>query len=133
MTNTTLTQKVAYAILCVKEVFHDQTWNAWADRWLSGEDRSEPSAAIARGTAGSIMWDLDADAEYDKRKEREYDAALAAANVAYAAQHLEASLEEKLRFEWSFECSRWSTYAIDRARFVGADIDKCAQKAMAIK
>jgi len=35
---------VRFAILCVKEVCADLPWNAWADGWLSGEDRSEAAA-----------------------------------------------------------------------------------------
>ena len=36
--------RVRFAILCVKEVCADLPWNAWADGWLSGEDRSEAAA-----------------------------------------------------------------------------------------
>lgn len=43
----TITQKVAFAILCAKKVHDDWKWNEWADRWLSGEDRSIMSAADA--------------------------------------------------------------------------------------
>jgi hypothetical protein len=43
----TTEQRVKFAILCAKEVCKDSTWNAWADKWLSGEDRSEARAARA--------------------------------------------------------------------------------------
>lgn len=40
-------QRVQIALLCVKTVYGDAKWNAWADRWLSGEDRSEDAARVA--------------------------------------------------------------------------------------
>jgi len=36
----TVTQKVAFAILCVKEINRSKKWDDWADNWLSGKDRS---------------------------------------------------------------------------------------------
>ena len=36
----TTEQRVKFAILCAKTVCKDATWNAWADKWLSGEDRT---------------------------------------------------------------------------------------------
>ena len=44
MPEVTTTQRVAFAILCAKEVCRDAAWNDWADKWLSGEDRSVESA-----------------------------------------------------------------------------------------
>lgn len=38
---------VRFGILCAKEVHECSTWNAWADKWLSGEDRSAASASEA--------------------------------------------------------------------------------------
>jgi hypothetical protein len=43
----TTTKKVAFGILCAKEVFFDKSWVAWADSWLSGKDRSAEAAAAA--------------------------------------------------------------------------------------
>ena len=40
-------QRVAFGILCAKEVYDDKAWNSWADKWLSGEDRSNESASAA--------------------------------------------------------------------------------------
>ena len=40
-------QRVAFGILCAKEVCKGKAWNKWADKWLSGEDRSKESAANA--------------------------------------------------------------------------------------
>ena len=41
----TTEQRVKFAILCAKCVCADVAWNAWADKWLSGENRSEAAAA----------------------------------------------------------------------------------------
>ena len=40
----TTEMRVRFAILSAKGVHECSTWNAWADKWLSGEDRSEASA-----------------------------------------------------------------------------------------
>ena len=64
-------QKITFGILCVKEVYKDPSWNQWADKWLSGEDRTKSSAYAASSAASS--------------------AARAAANAAYAADAYAAS------------------------------------------
>lgn len=47
----TTEQRVKFAILCAKQVCKDPKWNEWADKWLSGEDRSEEAAAEAAAVA----------------------------------------------------------------------------------
>jgi len=44
-------KKIAYAILCAKEVCKDKEWNAWADDWLSGKGRSKKAAWAAAAAA----------------------------------------------------------------------------------
>jgi len=44
-------QRVAFAIHCAKGVYSDAAWNRWADRWLSGEDRTAESAVHAADAA----------------------------------------------------------------------------------
>ena len=55
----TTEMRVRFGILCAKEVHECSTWNAWADKWLSGEDRSAASAyeawALARRSASCPM------------------------------------------------------------------------------
>jgi len=46
-------QKVAFGILCAKEINTDSSWNQWADKWLSGEDRTKSSAYYAAYAAAS--------------------------------------------------------------------------------
>lgn len=33
--------RIKFAILCGKQVCKDPVWNIWADKWLSGEDRTQ--------------------------------------------------------------------------------------------
>ena len=40
----TLNQQIAFGIFCVKEVYSDKVFISWANKWLSGEDRSRQSA-----------------------------------------------------------------------------------------
>jgi nucleotide-binding universal stress UspA family protein len=47
----TTEQRVKFAILCAKLVCKDAAWNAWADKWLSSEDRSEEEAKAAWAAA----------------------------------------------------------------------------------
>jgi hypothetical protein len=69
----TTTQRVAFGILCAKKICSDPTWNEWANKWLSGEDRSAAARAAYRAAA---------DAAY---------AARAASNAASAAKYAAAS------------------------------------------
>ena len=52
----TAEQRVKFAILCAKLVCKDAEWNAWADKWLNGDDRS---AAAARAAAEAAAWAAD--------------------------------------------------------------------------
>lgn len=44
-------QRVRFAILCARTVFHNGDWNIWADAWLSGENRSASAATAAEAAA----------------------------------------------------------------------------------
>ena len=52
----TLNQLLAFGILCVKEICKEKGWLEWADKWLSGVDRSKESATAAflAGHRGSV-------------------------------------------------------------------------------
>ena len=53
----TTEQRVKFAILCAREVCGDKSWGRWADRWLSGQDRSEAAAwAEAAWSARAAAW-----------------------------------------------------------------------------
>jgi len=42
-----LEQRIAFGILCTKEVYKEENWNKWADDWLAGKNRGESAAAYA--------------------------------------------------------------------------------------
>lgn len=77
-------QRIAISIKIAKTVYKDEKWNEWADKWLSGEDRSSAAAlgaaraAIAAGAAGAAV-DAAVDAAVNAA------GAYAAHAVAYAA------------------------------------------------
>ena len=52
----TTEQRVKFAILCAKLVCKDAAWNAWADKWLSSEDRSAWAAEEAARAAKEAAW-----------------------------------------------------------------------------
>ena len=75
----TTEMRVRFAILCAKEVYSDKAWNAWADKWLSGEDRSGDAAHTAARAAAARSVAAAA-----------WDAAYAAARAAaYARAHID--------------------------------------------
>ena len=50
----TIDQRVEVAVRITKQVCNDADWNAWADKWLSGEDRSEAAAMAAARDAAAV-------------------------------------------------------------------------------
>lgn len=50
----TTEQRVRYAILCGKAVYHEPSWTTWADNWLSGVDRGRSSADAADVAARAV-------------------------------------------------------------------------------
>jgi hypothetical protein len=46
------TQKIIFGILCAFEVYHDEEFKAWGERWIDGTDRSvEAAEAVATRSA----------------------------------------------------------------------------------
>jgi len=76
----TLNAKIAWGILCVKEVYKSEKWNSWADNWLSRKDKSKDAAAYAAAYAVDAAADAAA-----------YAAAYAADAAAYAAAYAAAA------------------------------------------
>jgi len=70
----TTVQRVAFGIYCAMQLKQPHRWIAWANRWLSGKDRTAAAAAANADTANAA-----ANAAYAAY------AAYAAANAAYAA------------------------------------------------
>jgi hypothetical protein len=77
------TQRIAFGILCAKEVCKHKAWNAWADKWLSGEDRTKASACAA--SVAAYAAEYDASFAADVAFAADYAAAYAASRATYAA------------------------------------------------
>jgi len=107
----TTEMRVRFAILCAKEVCACLSWNAWSDRWLSGEDRSEAAA----GAASWAAWAAQA-------------AARAAAEASWAAYAAQAAARAAAEAAWAAYAAEAATAA---AREVGHGIDifEIAEKA----
>ena len=72
------TQRVAFGILCVLEVYHDPEFIKWANTWLDCSDRSASAAATVYAAAARA-------AGYTAVYTAAYTAAYAAADAADAA------------------------------------------------
>jgi hypothetical protein len=98
----TIVQKVCFAILCSKHVYNNPLWIEWADKYLSGEDRTQKSAfdvaafhaaaavhADAVHAAAAAAAAVRAAVVYsDHASVHDYAAAVAAADAAaYASIH----------------------------------------------
>ena len=84
--SVTKDQRIAFAIYCAKSVCKDQTFNRWADDWLSGKDRSASAAwaaarSAAESAAESTAWAAERSAERS-----------AARSAAWAAESPESLL-----------------------------------------
>ena len=64
----TLEQKIEFGIRCVMQVCKNKNWLTWANKWLSGEDRSQESALAVRNAAYDVAYcdpyDIVVDATY---------------------------------------------------------------------
>jgi hypothetical protein len=90
----TTEMRVRFAILCAKEVCACLSWNAWADKWLSGEDRTQAAAeracvraeaaAAAAAEAAAAAWAAEAAAAAWAAEAARAAAAAAAAEAAAA-------------------------------------------------
>ena len=106
----TVEQKIAYGIYCAKEVYADKEWNAWADAWLSGNDRSLDTAAAAADDAADDAADA---------------AAWAAARASWAAARADADADINAAAAASWAAARASTER-------DINLVECAEKAMLI-
>ena len=105
--------RVRFAILCAKEVYACLSWNAWADKWLSGEDRSEAAAWAAAEAAWAAQaaavwaavwaaaWAAEAAASATYRSARSaWAAAEAAAESAYRSARAAAEMDVGHRIDF---------------------------------
>jgi hypothetical protein len=106
----TTEMRVRFAILCAKEVCAYPAWNAWADRWLSGEDRTQAAARAAEAA----------------REARAARAARAAAwAAAWAARAAASAWAEDAASAWAAEDAASAAMEVGH----GIDIFEIAEKA----
>ena len=86
-------QRVRFAILCAKEVYKEKEWNKWANKWLSGKDRTEKSAASAAYTAESVTYAAESAASTAKSAESAFYTAKSAENAFYTAKNAVSAAE----------------------------------------
>ena len=119
----TTEMRVRFAILCAREAATADAawkeWEAWADRWLSGGDRSGASADAAATAAR---------ATYDAAARAAYDAAAWAAEAAYRAAYDAADAAADAAAEAAYRASWEASWAVAKTR-VGTDIFAIAEKA----
>lgn len=48
------TQRIAFGIICAKQVYADHAWTAWADAWLSGKNRTKRAACATAAAARAV-------------------------------------------------------------------------------
>ena len=83
----TIEQRVRFAILCAKAVYRNKRWNAWADAWLSGEDRTGASAWSAdRAASWAAPWAAESAAAWAARAARSEASSRAARAASLAAE-----------------------------------------------
>ena len=93
-------QRIAFAILCAKKVSKDEAWNLWADKWLSGEDRSKESAKVAAYAYAYAYASADSSAAYSAYAyaASAYAASAAAASAAYDDASAAAVADKSIDF-----------------------------------
>jgi len=82
------TQRIAFGILCAKQVYKEKAWNKWADNWLSGKNRDKHITTLCADAADAAVAAVathTAAAATDATYAATYAAAYAAAYAAYAA------------------------------------------------
>lgn len=125
---------IRFAILCTKEASTAadaacKAWNAWADKWLSGEDRSAAAAAKAAAAAAKAAYDATgaARAAYDAAAWAA-EAAEAAAASAYAAYR--ASWAAARSVQWAAKAAASAAYRASlAAACCGMDLSAIAENA----
>jgi hypothetical protein len=127
----TYVQKVAFGILCAKEVYKDSSWNQWADKWLSGEDRTKSSADAAADAAAYASAAAYAAAAADVVAYYAADAAADAARAAYAAADAADAASNAAKYAADAAYANAAVYAASKGKEL--DFVSIALKAKAVK
>jgi len=110
-------QHVEFAIRCALEVYQDPGFVLWANKWLSGEDRSEKAAEMAEARA---KWALTQAEEMAKAQ------AVKAAESAARAAGLNLNMAAAWAAAWAVEASANAAnelaWAVENAAARAADV-----------
>jgi len=122
----TTEMRVRFGILCAKEVCAYPAWSTWADRWLSGEDRTQAAAERARASAAEARARA-SERAYERASERASERAEAEAAEA-AAEGARAAVRAWARADaWDARSAAWSAaWAAARAAEAARDLDAIA-------
>lgn len=113
-------QRVAFGILCAREVCKDKDWIAWAEKWLANEDRSE-SAALADYAATEA--EAVADAYYAKAADADNATYYAKATAYYAkaaAYYAKAAHYAALKAADADKAAHYTAYCAANAAYTAA-------------
>jgi hypothetical protein len=102
-------QRIRFAILAAQAVIGDShpIWSVWANKWLSGEDRTVSAAASAAASAASVAAHAASAAAYAAA----YEAADAAASAAY--EEADAASYEAADAANAADAAASAAYALD--------------------
>jgi len=100
-------QRVAFGILCAIKVHKDEYFSAWAVRWLSGEDRTEETAAAVEQAMEKTE---------PKMKEQALD------EEAMVAARMAARAAARTAGTWLVEV--WAAESAAAAARIGSDLGK---------
>ena len=133
----TTEMRARFAILCAKDVCACHAWNAWADKWISGEDRSAAAARAAADAAWKAADGAACAARAAAAARAAYDAAAWAAEAAEAAA---ASAYAAYRASWAAawsaagaaEAAASAAYRSTRSACCDIDLAAIAEKACAV-
>jgi hypothetical protein len=131
----TIIQRIAYGILCAKEVCKDKSWNKWANNWLNGKDRSALAARAAwEATRAAEVAEVEAEAGWAAK------AAAESARIAGAAMWAAGAVESTRTAIWTATAAHVAALAAtthdaaEAAEAAGSiDLVKIAKAAMKVK
>jgi hypothetical protein len=102
----TLTQRIAFGILCSLEVYNEESYVKWAKDWLSGEDRTSASDAASAAASAARAAVSDASAAARAAERAAASAAASDARAAARAAEWAAASPGKLK-ELSLKCLKY--------------------------
>jgi len=125
-------QRIRFAILCAKKVYKEKEWNKWANKWLSGKDRTEESAKSAKSAFSAMEITAELRFYATKSEESAFCAAKSAEIAAESAFYEIKNLMIAFYAAKSAESAAESTVEIAfyTAESKKIDLIRIAQKAM---